>query len=239
MRMRNLLAALMLMAACGRSEPAKQTTVEIERVNALGLQVVDHDSEYMRRVFVHVGSDARDRATDPMARIAGITAHQDVWQSEATPHRAGHDYYLEASDRGPITGRARLEAYFKQLATDRSFHVPSSHELGFEQYEAGRWRSYYLHRPVVIDGSEIESAHASVFDDRPVVVAELSPMGGQVFGDVTREVAGGKLAILSDGEVVSAPIINGEIAGGMFSITMGPEDGEAAAERLAKKLDRD
>lgn len=230
-----------MLAACGGSEePQKHTTVTVERMSALALQVVDNDADYMRRVFVHVGSDQAGHATEPGARAAGVSTNRDYWTSEVNPHRPHHDYYLQASDRGTLTGRAQLEHYLTNLAQRPGFQVPFDHQLGFEETEPGRWRSYYLHRAVVLDGNAVIDAEVGEDHHGPIVVAELSDVGARSFGDVTSQIAGKKLAILSDGTVLSAPIVNGEIRGGRFSISMGDHDGaQQAAERLAGQLDRD
>ncbi len=229
-----------LMAACGDTVPS-QTTVQVERLTALELQVVDHDSDYMRRVHAHVGSE-RTGALDPAARGAGVSAHEDVWQIGDTAHRVGHDFYLEATNRGTVTGRTQLEGYFAQLTNNPSFIVPLGHELAFEQSEPGRWRSYYLHEPIVLDGNAVINAEVDDRGERLVVLADLSDAAARTFGQVTSQIVGGKLAILSDGVVVSAPIINDQIWGGTFAITMGSDNGDEnldAAKALAAKLDRD
>jgi hypothetical protein len=239
--MNQMLAALLFsVAACGTpDEPAKQTTVQIEKMRALELQVVDHDSEYMRRLYVHVAPDEASKPTNPAALVAGVTAaSQDYWPVENKPHLRGHDYFLEATDRGGVTGRTQLDGYLKKLAAaDPNFVVPLGHELAYEQTEPGRWRSYYLHSPVVLDGSTVESATAGEQDDRPTVMVDLSSTGQKALADVTSQIVGKKLAILSGNEILSAPIINDAIHGGMFTITMDGD--QQKAEVLAKALSRD
>jgi preprotein translocase subunit SecD len=233
------MAALMFLTACGSENPSRETTVQIERMKtALELQVVDSDSDYMRRVFVHVGSDQAEQAVEPVARAAGVSVKRDVWVSEADPHRPVTDYYLEANDRGTVTGRAQLESYLTRLAKAPSFQVPFDHELGFEETDPGRWRSYYLHRAVVLDGSAVVKAEVDEDDHGPLVLADLSDAGAKTFGQLTSQIVGKKLAILSDDTVLSAPIINGEIRGGKFTISMAAGE-EQAAERLVAKLERD
>jgi hypothetical protein len=131
MRIPAVTAVLMAMAACGGSGEGTQTTVLLERMSALELQVVDSDSDYMRRVFVHVGSDQRGQAVEPAARAAGVSVQRDSWVSESNPHRPIHDYYLAANDNDTGTGRAQLERYLAGLARAPSFQVPFDHELGF------------------------------------------------------------------------------------------------------------
>jgi hypothetical protein len=208
------LMLVLAMAACGKSGP--ETTVSVEKANALRFQVVDHDSDYMRRVVAHAGAD-------PSA--AGITGQEDVWHAA---ERVGHDSFLQADDAGAVTGRVRIESYLARLGP--SFAVPPGHQIGFEQTAPGTWRSYYLQSAIALDGRAIA---ASDHDDKLVTI-ELTDEGRAAVYQLTTRIAGGKLAALSHGEVISAPVVLDRIAGGQLVINT---DTEAEAAALAKALD--
>jgi len=226
--MRILLPALLALTACGKSgdpTPDTHTTVRIDKVDEVGadpaaalqFHVVDHDSDYMRRVFVHAGATP----------VAGITGHADVWKVEQGPPRTGRDFYLEATDTGGITGRARLERYFAALARDPGFALPPGHQLAFERTGEATWRSYYLDSAIALDGNavaEVELGH----DDRPTVLVGLTPTGGRTLATLTARIAGGKLAAVSRGEVLSAPIVTDQIAGGRVAISFADDRADAA-----------
>ena len=61
----------------------------------------------------------------------------------------------------------------------------------------------------------------------PSVSFSLRPEGAQLFGEITQAAIGERLAIILDGEVVSAPRINGAILGGNGQITGSFTDKEA------------
>ena len=61
----------------------------------------------------------------------------------------------------------------------------------------------------------------------PYVSFSLRPDGAQLFGEITQAAIGERLAIILDGEVVSAPRINGAILGGNGQITGSFTDKEA------------
>jgi SecD/SecF fusion protein len=61
----------------------------------------------------------------------------------------------------------------------------------------------------------------------PYVSFSLRPEGAQLFGEITQAAIGERLAIILDGEVVSAPRINGAILGGNGQITGSFTDKEA------------
>jgi len=71
----------------------------------------------------------------------------------------------------------------------------------------------------LLTGEAIKSADVS-YDQmgRPRISFELNPKGAEVFAKITRENVGKQLAITLDGEVQTAPNINGEIPGGQATI---------------------
>jgi protein-export membrane protein SecD len=199
----------------------------LPRSGVLELKVVDEGSPLMKRAFQKVGSDGMEgKATDPEALAAGISGGIDQWRTELDS--ADHsDFYL----RGPE--RESLERYFARLArSDPAFALPADRVLGFELRDPESpgdkplWRSYLLERKAAITGADVSNAElaADPNTSRPVVLLELSRAGARTFGEVTERIAGKKLAVVLDGTVKSAPIINGPIRGGRASITMGGTD---------------
>jgi preprotein translocase subunit SecD len=131
-----------------------------------------------------------------------------------------------------VPGKYVIERYLANLAkADPSFKLPDDRQIGYELNEAAPdakddrsyWRSYYLDREVKLTGSAISDAMGS-YDpntNRPIVLLDFNRYGSRVFGDLTAEIVGKKLATILDDKVKSAPIINGAIRGGRASITMG------------------
>jgi len=79
----------------------------------------------------------------------------------------------------------------------------------------------YLVREVpILDGSMLTNAQVA-FDqnNRPVINFKLNSEGAQVFGDFTGDNVGNHLAIVLDGKVYSAPVINERIGGGSGQIS--------------------
>lgn len=92
-------------------------------------------------------------------------------------------------------------------------------------------------RQVVLTGDNLTDAQAG-FDENqePAVHLTLDARGGRIFRDVTRENVGKRMAILlfekGRGEVVTAPVIRGEIAGGRVQISGSMTTTEAADTAL-------
>ncbi len=250
----------------------QETRDIIARTAKLEFKVVDDGSEYMRKLYGHIGSQGKENhPTDPAAIAADIQGEIDQWRPEDGGGMKT-DYYLIAHDRQEslteaeakavdcvnkdnkdkfvngrischVTGRRVIELYLfgdkklgvKGLAdTNPEFKLPDDKQIGFELNEASPdakdrrsyWRTYYLDRAVRLTGSGISGAMAS-YDpntNRPIVLLDFNRFGSRVFGDLTSQIVGKKLATILDDKVKSAPIINGAIRGGRASITMGGSD---------------
>lgn len=133
-----------------------------------------------------------------------------------------------------IKGRDVIHRYIEDLAkANPEFKVPDTHQIGYELVEPRDakeqkpyWRSYYLDRAIKLTGTSISNAQGS-YDpntNRPIVLLDFNRYGSRVFGDLTAQIVGKKLATILDDTVKSAPIINGAIRGGRASITMGGGD---------------
>lgn len=89
--------------------------------------------------------------------------------------------------------------------------MPSLDEPGF---------FYTLEQAPVVTGEELVDAQPS-FDQngRPAVSFRFNPAGARRFGDYTADNIGSPFAIVLDGEVISAPVIQSHIPGGSGIIT--------------------
>lgn len=79
---------------------------------------------------------------------------------------------------------------------------------------------YILERAPVVTGDDLVDAQPD-FDQngRPAVSFRFNPSGARSFGDYTAENIGNPFAIVLDGEVISAPVIQSHIPGGSGIIT--------------------
>jgi preprotein translocase subunit SecD len=156
-----------------------------------------------------------------------------------------------------ILGQQLIERYLKGddklgyqglLQTDPTFKIPPGREILYEKISPdpslkerrNSWRTYYLDRTVRLTGSAIASAAPSNEPNtgRPVVLLDFNRYGSRVFGDLTAQIIGKKLATILDGKVTSAPIINTTIHG-RAEISMGERDpvrAEQAREEMVNVL---
>lgn len=79
---------------------------------------------------------------------------------------------------------------------------------------------HLVHEIPILDGGMLTDARVE-FDknNRPVISFTLNSEGAQIFGDFTGKNVGNHLAIVLDGKVYSAPVINERIGGGSGQIS--------------------
>ena len=98
-----------------------------------------------------------------------------------------------------------------------SFQPPPGYEKLFEQRkdESGRQIACFVKRRAELSGSHVKSAYVQPDNiGRPIVAFQLDSDGGRIFANTTRAHIHEQLAIVLDGELRSAPVINSEIPGG-------------------------
>jgi preprotein translocase subunit SecD len=81
--------------------------------------------------------------------------------------------------------------------------------------------TYVLKKRVVVSGENLVDSQPTFDTGRPVVSFRFNTIGARKFGKVTQENVGKPFAIVLDGEVISAPVIQGPILGGSGIITGG------------------
>ena len=108
----------------------------------------------------------------------------------------------------PVVGRA---ASANEVAGAGNEILPSLDEEGVY---------YILEKAPVVTGEELVDAQPA-FDrnGRPAVSFRFNPTGARQFGDYTAENIGNPFAIVLDGEVISAPVIQSHIPSGVGIIT--------------------
>lgn len=105
----------------------------------------------------------------------------------------------------------------KTKAASESKKAPA----GFGLYKAEDGSALLLENKSVLTGKYITNAGVSFESqfNEPVVTMEFNPDGGRIFSDLTGNNVGRRLAIVLDGKVQSAPVINERIPSGQAQIT--------------------
>ena len=110
--------------------------------------------------------------------------------------------------------------------------------FGAERYTERNSRPVIVKRQVILTGENLTDAQTG-FDSQtqePTVNLTLDAKGARIFKDVTRDNIGKRMAILlfekGKGEVITAPVIRAEIAGGRVQISGRMSSTEAADTAL-------
>jgi len=153
-------------------------------------------------------------------------------------------------NKGPQeTTQQTLQRFREWVAT---LPMPADREVGYElikrtvdevtgkEEEAG-FRSFYLKSRAEVTGDQIRDAGASPQQGQGtlggwVVNLTFNDRGGKIFETITGNNVKRRFAIILDGRISSAPVIQNKIGGGHCQITLGAGDPEAQL-REARQLE--
>jgi hypothetical protein len=164
---------------------------------------------------------------DPRAAALGVKADVDSWFDEEGDQQHS-DYFLRAEDGDAL----------RRYVADSHVALPPGRGFGYERVQSRTerkskaiWRTYMLEREVLFSGRDIAAAEMTwdQTTNRPEVMVTLDAAAKVRFGEVTAANVGRKIAIVLDGVVQSAPVVQSAIRGGKMSITMGGGDANAVA----------
>ncbi|MBW1872961.1 MAG: protein translocase subunit SecD, partial [Deltaproteobacteria bacterium] len=122
--------------------------------------------------------------------------------------------------------RVRSSAAMAKLEKLLDGKIPEDHEVGLGRKESDlevEYRTYYLFREVALTGDSITDA--SVRPDpetgQPEVSLNFDRVGAKQFGKLTGAHVRERMAIVLEGEVATAPVIQVRISDGRARITLG------------------
>jgi len=151
----------------------------------------------------------------------------EVGTREPTIQRQGADRILiqvpgvgSAAELKAIIGKTAQLKFQPVISrtTNKDAPAGAGNEILPSQDEESTY--YLLEKAAVVTGEELVDAQPS-FDQngRPAVSFRFDPSGARKFGQYTAENIGNPFAIVLDGEVISAPVIQSHIPGGSGIIT--------------------
>jgi preprotein translocase subunit SecD len=204
-----------LLPAVGRPLPVDVTKRALSRGGRLEFRRVDDGSLAMSELVSQLAHEPQP----------GVSSSVDSWtdRSGGADH---HDEFLQGETREQLEGAIRTLTSNRPLAAD--------HELLLEQ-RAENWRSYYVFRQSHLGNDDVLSADVITKPGEPSEVALDLADDGKKLEAFTRGAVGHKIAIVFDGQVVTAPVVIGPMNVRRLRITMGAGDQVAALEQ-AKDL---
>jgi preprotein translocase subunit SecD len=196
--------------------------------------MLDDEANFFQK-HVLAGSDALPAGLQP-----------DTENAPIGPGRTQANYYPILTLLPGEKPEAALDRFKKWAAT---LPVDQDHEIGYgrvwglddetEEVVQKGWRGYYLWAKADITGDMVSDAQKRADESDTGlggwnVSIEFTPKGAEIFEQVTGANVKKRFAIILDGKVESAPVINEKIAGGSARITMGAGTLKQQLEDAAK-----
>ena len=111
------------------------------------------------------------------------------------------------------------DSLIPQIAAGKTFTPPGYVLLKGVRQQAGKPEEYLVERKSLLGGDQVTRAFATFEQNGYEVSLKFTSAGAEIFRRITRDHIHERLAIVLDGEVVSAPVINQEIPNGQAVIT--------------------
>ncbi len=126
----------------------------------------------------------------------------------------------------------RFSDYVKKVNETLAADLPKGFEIAFSKEsnkstnEITNMEPYLVENAASLTGEELQEAFVRMDQEqnRPYVALEFKANGAKLFEEITGANTGKRLGIVLDGNVYSAPMVNGRIAGGSAQITLGTGD---------------
>jgi preprotein translocase subunit SecD len=126
----------------------------------------------------------------------------------------------------------KFSEYLKAINTHLANDLPKGFEIAFSKTlskttnEITNLEPYLVEAAASLTGEELQEAIVRIDqqENRPYVGLEFKPNGAKIFEQITGANIGKRLAIVLDGNVYSAPVVQGRIGGGSAQITLGVGD---------------
>ncbi len=223
----------------GENEAAFQTIRDIiSRTARLEFKILDDDQDY-------IGTLRKQIKPDELPKGVSL---DNMENAPVGPGKTNPIHYATITKQPDETMNQALDRLKKFLA---QYPVPDDHEIGYEktyqtdedtlkQTETG-WRTFLLWARADITGDQIQDAVAMPSQDQSQpggwhVALTFTDAGGDRFEEITAANIKRRFAIILDGKVASAPVIQTRIGGGHAQITMGASDPQTQFEE-SKQLE--
>jgi preprotein translocase subunit SecD len=206
----------------------------ISQTARLEFKLLDDDSDFFKGIREKASPDSLPEGLDFASEqvSVGLDKGGDVKHAVVTYA------FLKKSDKETI--QHTLQRMKEWVAT---LSVPPDREIGFEvvrrtvdqvtlKEEDAGWRTYLLKTRAEVTGDQVRDASAQPDQGQGAlggwhVALMFTEQGGRIFERITGENVKRRFAIILDGKIESAPVIQTRIAGGHAQITMGSNDPEA------------
>lgn len=203
----------------------KSIEVIRNRIDEFGVTEPEIIAQGVDRIVVQLpGVRDIERAKE----LIGKTAKLEFKIVNDTVPPATLQSWMDKSKAAGITYKKgdRFSDYLKKMNEFLAKDLPEGHELAFEKsgnHEEALNIPYVIEATPRITGEDLADARVQIDPQKnqPYVSMEFKSSGAKRFEDTTGANVGRRMAVVLDGNVYSAPMIQAKIAGGQAQITLG------------------
>jgi preprotein translocase subunit SecD len=213
-------------------ETALSKSIEVirNRIDEFGVTEPEIVSQGTDRIVVQLpGVKDIDRAKDLIGKTAKLE-----FKVINDDHAASLPEWMDKVKKAGVVFNKgdRFSDYVKKINETLAADLPKGFEIAFSKEsnkntnEITNMDPYLVETVSLLTGEELQEAFVRMDQEqnRPYVALEFKAKGAQIFEELTGANTGKRLGIVLDGNVYSAPMVNGRIAGGSAQITLGAGD---------------
>jgi preprotein translocase subunit SecD len=210
---------------------SKSIEVIRNRIDEFGVTEPEIVSQGLDRIVVQLpGVKDIDRAKDLIGKTAKL---EFKFVNDEISPAVMQDWLAKVKTSGLEYKKGeRFSDYVAQINTQLKNDLPKGFEIAFSKTtnkttnEITNLEPYLVETTTSLTGDELQEAIVRIDQEqnRPYVGLEFKPSGAKIFEQITGSNIGKRLAIVLDGNVYSAPVVQGRIAGGSAQITLGQGD---------------
>ena len=210
---------------------SKSIEVIRNRIDEFGVTEPEIVSQGTDRIVVQLpGVKDIDRAKDLIGKTAKL---EFKFVNDEIPAASLSDWMDKVKKAGiEYTKGMRFSEYVAKVNETVAADLPKGFEIAFSKEtnkitnEITNMEPYLVETASSLTGEELQEAFVRMDQEqnRPYVALEFKAKGAQIFEEITGANVGKRLAIVLDGNVYSAPVVQGRIAGGSAQITLGAGD---------------
>ncbi len=212
----------------------------ISQTARLEFKLLDDDADFFKKISETAAPDSLPEGLEFPAERTSVGMDGEDIKTKTVSYA-----FLKKGDKE--TMQQALQRFKEWSAT---LPVPPDREIGYEieyktidevtlkQAEYG-WRTYFLKSRAEVTGDMIRDASRQPNQGSGslggwLVALTFTEQGGKLFERITEENIKRRFAIILDGRIESAPVIQTKIPGGHATITMGSSDPEAQLRDAGK-----
>lgn len=202
----------------------RDAPILVQRLDALGVKAKIAEAALGRVRLRLTGSEDVGRAL-PLVLMRGKLAIAPIAvdQGVLEPNAETRAKYPALSVEQDADGTSHYLAQSKSELDGLLATIPKDSRAAIER-QLGGYVPYLLEEPVLTD-RDVNKAHVATVPEmgRPYIQVQLTRAAAKRFSELTARMANRKLAIVLDGEILSAPVVQSRIEGGRVHVTLNGE----------------